>query len=618
MQTLRRRALRDALLPFFVLLVGVGCDASSKAGSGATTLGDASEISEGADADSADTAPEPDGSAGADGGDTSGSGGADAASDTAPDEAAEVAAVFERSDLLEVAISLPEADWDALRVEGRTGLNQFGADCLDAPDPSPYTWKEAAVSLDGAAFERVGIRKKGFFGSLDNEKPSLLLDLDKNVDGQSWHTLERLTFNNNKQDDAVVRTCLAYAVFRAAGVPAPRCNYAHVTVNGRDLGVYTHVESVRKSFLRLRFEDDEGWLYEGTLSDFREPYDGTFDQKTNESVLYRAPIARLMTAAAAPDDQLLSALDSAMDLEGFYPFWAAEVLTAHWDGYTGDTNNFFVYAGASDERLRFIPWGPDGTFRRPYLLFEDALAPRSVFATGIIARRLYLHPEAQRRFREELALQLDTVWDEQALAAQVAADAARIRPFLSADEATRQAADQTQLLDFLNRQRAFVSAELRGAAPSWDFELRDSICLTPAGQIAGTFSTTLGTHPAADAFQTGTGTFGGVFDGQAILPTAVGASAGVEAPDAILTMPVFTEPDSVTFLYLRFPIAAIPAPGTPIPSEEGVTAYYGIYDAATDSSDLLAYGYRGSVTLTSDARRNGDPVTGSFGFELWR
>ena len=614
-------ALLHLRLPFAALFacatLVAGCD--DGAASNATSAADVAADGSGAEA-GGDAAVDGSGSGAAD--DIGGSGDADAApdtqADTGPDEAAEVAAVFEGSGILEVVINLPEADWDTLRVEGRTGLNQFGADCLDAPEPSPYNWQEATVSLNGDSFAQVGIRKKGFFGSLDSDRPSLLLDLDRNVADQTWHTLERLTLNNNKQDDSALRTCLAYEVFRAAGVPAPRCNYAHVTVNGRDLGIYTHVESVRKSFLRLRFGDDNGWLYEGTLSDFREPYDGTFDQKTNESIPYRAPIERLMAAAEAPDDQLIAALDAQMDLDGFFRFWAAEVLTAHWDGYTGDTNNFFVYAAEGDERLRFIPWGPDGTFRRPYLLFEDALAPRSVFATGIIARRLYGHPEAQARYRTELRTLLDSGWDEAALNAKIGADAARIAPYLTDAQAAAQAADQTQLLDFIRRQRAFVTAELDAAAPTWDFDLRGTICLSPIGQIAGTFATTLGTHPAADAFQTGTGTLGGIFDGQPILPTAVGASAGVETPNAILTMPVFTAPDALTFLYVSIPLGAIPAPGTPIPSEDGVTAIWGIYDAATDTSDLLAYGYRGSITLTSDARRNGDPVTGSFAFELWR
>lgn len=603
--------------PFAALLllasVAAGCDSSSSdANAGASGSGEG-----GSDA-GVDGSGEVGSDAETDATDGSGSGAADASVDTGPDEAAEVAAVFEGSGVLQLVINLPEADWDTLRVEGRTGLNQFGADCLDAPEPSPYNWQEATVSLDGVPFERVGLRKKGFFGSLDSDRPSLLLDLDRNIDTQSWHTLARLTLNNNKQDDSALRTCLAYEVFRAAGVPAPRCGYAHVTVNGRDLGIYTHVEAIRKSFLRLRFGDDNGWLYEGTLSDFREPYDGTFEQKTNESTPYRGPIDRLAAAAAVPDDQLIAALEAQMDLEGFYRFWAAEVLTAHWDGYTGDTNNFYVYAPEGDERLRFIPWGPDGTFRDTYLLFEDAYAPPSVFATGVIARRLYLHPEAQARYRSELRRLLDTAWNEEALTAKIAADSARIAPYLTEEQAALQADDRAQVLAFIADQRGAIMADLDATAPTWDYDLRESFCLTPAGQIAGTFATTLGTMDVPDAFAAGSGTVAGSFDGQPIAPEAIGAIAGIDGTDFIISMPMITDATTVNFLYLTVPIAAIPAPGEPIPSDNGITAIWGFYDPVTETSDFLSLGYRGNLTFTSAAQQDGDAVTGSFRFEFWR
>jgi len=608
---------RSFASPFAALFVlaslAAGCDSSSSdANAGGSGSGEG-----GSDA-GVDGSGEVGSDAANDAADGSGSGAADASGDTGPDEAAEVAAAFDGSGVLEVVVNLPEADWDTLRAEGRTGLNQFGADCLDAPEPSPYNWQEATVSLDGAPFERVGLRKKGFFGSLDTERPSLLLDLDRNIDNQSWHTLERLTLNNNKQDDSALRTCLAFDLFRAAGVPASRCSYAHVTVNGRDLGLYTHVEAIRKSFLRLRFGDDNGWLYEGTLSDFREPYDGTLEQKTNESVPYRAPIERLMAAAAVPDDQLLAALGAQMDLDGFYRFWAAEVLTAHWDGYTGDTNNFYVYAAEGDERLRFIPWGPDSTFRDTYLLFEDAYAPPSVFATGVIARRLYLHPEAQARYRSELRSLLDTIWNEEALTAKVASAAARIAPYLTAEQAALQADDQAQVLAFIGGQRAAITAELDATAPTWDYDLRESYCLTPAGQIVGTFATTLGTMDVPDAFAAGSGTVAGSFDGQPIAPEAIGAIAGIDGTDFIISMPMITGGSSVNFLYLTVPIAAIPAPGEPIPSDNGITAIWGFYDPVTETSDFLSLGYRGNLTFTSAAQQDGDAVTGSFRFEFWR
>src|SRR5690606_12426430 len=98
------------------------------------------------------------------------------------------------------------------------------------------TYFPARVTIDGAVIDNVGVRKKGFLGSLLMGRPSLKLRLDELVPGQRHAGLDRLTLNNNRQDGSRIRQCLAYARFRAAGVPAPRCNFARVTVNGESLG----------------------------------------------------------------------------------------------------------------------------------------------------------------------------------------------------------------------------------------------------------------------------------------------------------------------------------------------------------------------------------------------
>ena len=51
-------------------------------------------------------------------------------------------------------------------------------------------------------------------------------------------------------------------------------------------------------------------------------------------------------------------VEELVDVDQFLEFWAAEVLLGHWDGYNGNTNNFWVYVG-DDGRLRFLPWGID-------------------------------------------------------------------------------------------------------------------------------------------------------------------------------------------------------------------------------------------------------------------
>ena len=69
-------------------------------------------------------------------------------------------------------------------------------------------------------------------------------------------------------DPTKAREALAFALFREAGVPAPRTAMAEVTltVPGEHdkayLGLYTLVEPVDRAFLKDRFHTDKGLLAE--------------------------------------------------------------------------------------------------------------------------------------------------------------------------------------------------------------------------------------------------------------------------------------------------------------------------------------------------------------------
>ncbi|GIS62194.1 MAG: hypothetical protein CM1200mP2_44190 [Planctomycetaceae bacterium] len=80
---------------------------------------------------------------------------------------------------------------------------------------------------------------------------------------------------------------MGYAFFNRAGSPACRCALARVTVNGKNLGIYSHVETVNKPLLRRGFGDDRGTLYEGTVTDFHEGWEGSFEKKVGKDRLGR-------------------------------------------------------------------------------------------------------------------------------------------------------------------------------------------------------------------------------------------------------------------------------------------------------------------------------------------
>ncbi|MFT5681182.1 MAG: spore coat protein H [Myxococcota bacterium] len=287
------------------------------------------------------------------------------------------------------------------------------------PFPSGYEYVYADIEVDGWQAHDVGIRKKGFIGSVvgAGDRPSLKIKTDEFVDGQEMGDTERITLNNNHQDVSRIRTCMAYSVFEDAGYPAPRCNLANVSVNGSGLGTYTHVESIKKRFLRREFGNDDGSLYEGSLADFTDAHLaglpdnlGRFEDKTSDTDPTGAGLRRVADALQVPDDELEAALVEVIDLDAFMLFWALETVVNHNDGYNANINNFYVYFDPDNaDRAVLIPWGAD-----------QALHDWDrVKVTSELARRISRVPELQQRYLDEVQWVIDSVWDEEVLSERI-------------------------------------------------------------------------------------------------------------------------------------------------------------------------------------------------------
>ena len=223
-----------------------------------------------------------------------------------PTPAPDSAAYFDLDRVLDIEIEIAPEDWNTLRYQTRTfedvmaEIEEYG---LSRPFANIYTWFSGTVTVDGETYSNVGVRKKGFLGSQSDTKPALKLRFDKYVDDQSLgRVIERMTLNNSIQDASMVNTCLTYQIFAAAGPPSPRCNFATVTVNGKNLGLYVHVEEIKKPFPARHFDSAEGNLYEGTVSDFTPDFRGTLEKKTNEDADDWSDIDAVVAALKDPSD----------------------------------------------------------------------------------------------------------------------------------------------------------------------------------------------------------------------------------------------------------------------------------------------------------------------------
>lgn len=474
-----------------------------------------------------------------------------------PDEPAEpdlTDAMFDPERLLDVVVTLDPEDWEVLRRQTRTVFSLFGEGCMEGPWEAPFTYFPGTVSVDGQVVENVGVRKKGFLGSMSTERPSLKIKFDEYVDDQRLEGLKRMTLNNSRQDPSLQRQCIAFERYRAAGLVAPRCNWAKITVNGESLGVYVHVDSLKKPFIRRNFPDDSGTLWEGTLSDFRPEWMPSFEQKTNEGSDDASGLWAVVDALEASDEALFDTLNAHIDMEQFFTFWAMEVLTGHWDGYAGNTNNFYLYERPTDgDRLTFIPWGTDGTFQGLGAPKDGQQAPpASVMTTGALTLRLYQNPATRLYYLGRLNSLMESVWDSQALSAQIQARAEWLMPHLSAAAGQAMVESMNGLLGYIGGIGPAIQAELDQGGVDWGPPLRGVLCMSKQGEISASYTTSWGSLNTMDPMVAGTGTFSGVLKGDTLSFDQVGATAGYGDGEGInqAILPVFGRRNGVELFIL--------------------------------------------------------------------
>ncbi len=282
------------------------------------------------------------------------------------------------------------------------------------PWPSDFNWYTANINLDGNLLHNIGIRKKGFFGSIFSNIPSFKIRTDKYIEKQKLNTTKRITLNNNAEDPSKILTCLSYDIFALANYPAPLANLASVHLNNTLLGTYTHVEDMKKPFLKRAFGNDNGSFYEGQFIDFNTQALNRWETQTKNTDDTMAPILKIAETLELPDDQLEMELAKYVNMERFMTFWALEVLIDHIDGYSSNKNNFLIYFDPNDNnRAIFIPWGVGS--------YDHINNTKNLdqYLNSELTRRISRIPNLYIKFENELQRLLDEVWNEKLLLSKI-------------------------------------------------------------------------------------------------------------------------------------------------------------------------------------------------------
>ena len=247
----------------------------------------------------------------------------------------------------------------------------------------------------GRIYSDVGIHLKGSYSYQPiDSKPSLTLNFDKFVPGQTFHGLSKIHLNNSVQDYTGLCEQLARELYRESGIPAPRATPALVYLNGRSLGLCVLVEGANKSFVKRAFgaKSAKGNLYDGGSGG-----DITKDLGllAGEEPAQRADLKALAEATREADPaKRLKQLEEVLDVERFITFAAIEAILVHWDGYAIGCNNYRLFSDPVTRKMIFLPHGADqlfGTSNTPEMSLTPAFK-------GIVAKALFTVPEVRGRY----------------------------------------------------------------------------------------------------------------------------------------------------------------------------------------------------------------------------
>lgn len=239
-----------------------------------------------------------------------------------------------------------------------------GQDGIAALGESPFEYVEASIDLDSGGqthdLNGIGLRLKGGLSFLPlPAKASFKLKFNKFDKNSRFLGLKNLTLNAMVDDPSMMRETLAYRLFRAFDVPAPRTGYARVRVNGEDFGLYVVLEAY-DDILMGRLFADTSHLYEGSVDLFVGQV-GEFEVDEGDEADISDLIELAKAANGSEGNQWLGSVSGLLDVDGFVRLWVLENYIGHGDGYAEASNNYFLHSDPAGY-FTMLPWGTDRAF----------------------------------------------------------------------------------------------------------------------------------------------------------------------------------------------------------------------------------------------------------------
>jgi len=325
--------------------------------------------------------------------------------------------IFGFTSLHRIHLSLSASEWSVLQTSAaRNSGGVPGGSDYQLPDgrmvhvgsgfAGYFPWTRADIRVGDASskteFKAAGLRYKGnsSFTRSSAAAPLLAnfkLKLDHHGTKGTWDGEKTFNLQSGVTDPSRMREAIAYAIFRAAGVPAPRTTYADLTFTvpgiyeNTPAGLFTIIEDVNKTFLARVLPPGNGLLMKpeglrGGVQDLGNDWNVYIQRYRPDRAATPHEQQRVMEFGRLVSqhdvETFRSKIGTYLDVEQFLRFVAVNALIANTDSYLGGSHNYYIYLDPKDDKFRFIPWDQDLSMNGRFGLGEFTIIQRPAGATG--------------------------------------------------------------------------------------------------------------------------------------------------------------------------------------------------------------------------------------------
>ncbi len=247
---------------------------------------------------------------------------------------------------------------------------------------SSETYMKADVTITDntgvSTFQDIGIRLKGnsSYGH-PGDKKSFKLDFNRYVDSLDYDKLEKLNFNNCFKDPTFMREKIIYDICHNELMPAPRCIYADVYMNGTYWGFYDVVEQIDDDFLNTHFDNSSENLFKagaafGAGSYYADllyygtdttAYENRYSLENNSTENDWTDLIKLTDFINnSSDADFADSLQYYFNEPVLMKSLVLDNLFSNLDSYTNSARNYYIYHNPVNGLWEWIKWDCNEAF----------------------------------------------------------------------------------------------------------------------------------------------------------------------------------------------------------------------------------------------------------------